>query len=209
MKLNSTIRNGMFENRRLFSTQHSNSLNPERGLQPAATCVARMPSEIAAQISASAPKPKRRERRAPSRRCAAALICCVVTLFAALVFTGCETEVIDHGAYLPLNVPVNEKENYVAVVLLNQRAQNSVAVPGIQEKHLPDGRLQVAVQLRNRESRRIQVQANCEFKDAQGFVLDSTPFQNVFLDENAQEQVNFISMTDKAAKYTIRVREAR
>lgn len=151
-----------------------------------------------------------RDAATPKTKLALAILCCAVAiLFASLFVTGCETEVIDHGAYLPLNVPVNEKENYVAVVLLNQRAQNSVAVPGIQETHLPDGRLQVAVQLRNRESRRIQVQANCEFKDAQGFVLDSTPFQNVFLDENAQEQVQFISLTGKAAKYTIRIREAR
>jgi hypothetical protein len=125
------------------------------------------------------------------------------------LLTGCETVVVDHGAYLPLNVPVNDKENYVAVVLLNQRAQNSVAVPGIQEARLPEGRLQVAVQLRNRESRRIQVQANCEFKDAQGFALDSTPFQNVFLDDNAQESAKFVSMNDKAVRYTIRVREAQ
>lgn len=135
-------------------------------------------------------------------------LCVLLFLAAALLVTGCETVVVDHGAYLPLNVPVNDKENYVAVVLLNQRAQNSVAVPGIQEARLPDGRLQAAVQLRNRESRRIQVQANCEFKDAQGFALDSTPFQNVFLDDNAQESVKFVSMNDKAVRYTIRVREA-
>lgn len=128
---------------------------------------------------------------------------------ASLAFlNGCETEVIDHGAYLPLNVPVNEKENYVAAVLLTQRVQSSVAIPGIQETHLPDGRLQVAVQLRNRENRRIQVQANCEFKDEQGFVLDSTPFQNVFLDENAQESAKFVALNEKAVRYTIRVREA-
>lgn len=125
-----------------------------------------------------------------------------------VLFTGCETVVVDHGAYTPLNVTVNEKENYVAIVLLSQRVQNSVACPGIQEARLPDGRLQVAAQLRNRENRRIQVQANCEFKDAQGFVIDSTPFQNVFLDENAQEGVKFLSMNDKAVRYTIRVREA-
>jgi hypothetical protein len=125
------------------------------------------------------------------------------------LFTGCETVVVDHGAYLPLNVPVNDKENYVAVVLLSQRVQNSVAVPGIQEARLINNCLQVAVQLRNRESRRIQVQANCEFKDAQGFMIDSTPFQNVFLDDNAQESAKFVSMNDKAVRYTIRVREAQ
>ena len=124
------------------------------------------------------------------------------------LFTGCQTAVVDHGAYLPLNVTVNEKENYVVAVLLSQRVQNSVAVPGIQETRLPDGRLQVGVQLRNRESRRIQVQANCDFKDAQGFVIDSTPFQNVFFDENSQEAAKFVSMNERAVRYTIRVREA-
>ena len=124
------------------------------------------------------------------------------------LLTGCQTAVVDHGAYLPLNVTVNEMENYVVAVLLSQRVQNSVAVPGIQEVRQPDGRLQVGVQLRNRESRRIQVQANCDFKDAQGFVIDSTPFQNVFFDENSQEAAKFVSMNERAVRYTIRVREA-
>ena len=127
----------------------------------------------------------------------------------ALAFAGCETAVVDHGAYLPINVAVNDVENRAGIVLLDPRVQNSVTCPGIQETRLTDGRLQVAAHLRNRENRRIQVQANCEFKDAQGFVLDSTAFQNVFLDENAQEDVKFIAMNDKAVSYTIRVRQAR
>jgi hypothetical protein len=124
-------------------------------------------------------------------------------------FTGCETEVVDRGAYLPLNVTVNDLENRTVLVLLDRRVQKSVTCPGIQETRLPDGRLQVGVNLRNRENRRLQVQANCDFKDAQGFVTEATPFQNVFLDENAQEGVPFVSMNDKAVRYTIRVRQAR
>ena len=131
-----------------------------------------------------------------------------VVLVAAMLVTGCQTAVVDRGAYTPLNVTVNEKENYVAAVLLSQRVQNSIAVPGIQETRRTDGRLQVAVQLRNRERRRLQVQVNCEFKDAQGFVIDSTPFQNVFFDENSQEAAKFVSMNERAVRYTIRVREA-
>jgi hypothetical protein len=133
----------------------------------------------------------------------------VVLSSLTLPFAGCETPPADHGAYLPLNVAVNDLENRTALVLLDPRVQNSVTCPGIQETRLPDGRLQVAVNLRNRENRRIQVQANCEFKDEQGFVLDATPFQNVFLDENAQEGARFVSMNEKASRYTIRVREAR
>jgi hypothetical protein len=69
--------------------------------------------------------------------------------------------------------------------------------------------LQVSANVRNRENRRIQVQINCEFKDGQGFSTDSTPFQNLILDENAQETVRFISMNDQAQRFTIRVRQAR
>jgi hypothetical protein len=125
------------------------------------------------------------------------------------LLTGCETKVVDQGAYVPLNVTVNDLENHTTFVLLDRRVQNSVTCPGIQESRLADGRFQIAVHLRNRENRRVQVQANCEFKDAQGFVIDATPFQNVFLDENAQQDVQFTAANGNAQGYTIRVREAR
>ena len=128
---------------------------------------------------------------------------------AAMVFTGCETAVVDRGAYLPLNATVNDMENRVGLVLLDRRVQNSVTCPGIQETRLPDGRLQITAQLRNREERRIQVQVNCEFKDAQNFMTDSTPYQNVFFDPNSQETVRFVAMDPKVAGYTIRIRQAR
>ena len=123
-------------------------------------------------------------------------------------FTGCKSTSRDHGAYLPENVTVNDLENRTALVLMNERVQKSVTCPGIQETRLPDGRLQVVAHLRNREDRSIQVQADCVFKDAQGFDIDSAPFTNVFLDENAQQDVQFVSMSDKAQRYTIRIREA-
>ena len=128
---------------------------------------------------------------------------------AAVLFSGCETQVVDRGAYLPENVAVNDVENRTALVLLNRPLQQTVTCPGIQETRLPDGRLQVAAHLRNRANWRVQVQANCEFKDGQGFVIDSTPFQPVFLDPNAQQDVQFVSANDKALRYTIRIREAR
>jgi hypothetical protein len=122
------------------------------------------------------------------------------------MITGCAS---DHGAYAPQNTTVNNLEDVSSVVLFDGGAQKSVTCDGLEPQRLPDGRLQVAANLRNREERRIQVQLNCEFKDGQGFALDSTPFQNFFLDENAQQTVTFVSMNDKAIRYTIRVREAR
>ncbi len=133
----------------------------------------------------------------------------VLSLLApALLFVnGCASS-HDHGAYLPVNTSVNDVENVAGLVLLDPQVQYSVTCPGIQETPLPDGRLQVVANLRNRENRRIQVQANCVFKDAQGFPVEDTPFQNVFLDENSQQAVRFISMNDKANRYTIRIRQA-
>ncbi len=117
--------------------------------------------------------------------------------------------VSDHGAYAPQNTTVNNLEDVSVFVLFDKGVQKSVTCDGLQPQRLPDGRLQVAANLRNRDNRRIQVQLNCEFKDAQGFAIDSTPFQNFFLGENAQQTVTFVSMNDKAIRYTIRVREAR
>jgi len=124
------------------------------------------------------------------------------------ILAGCQSS-HDHGAYPPVNTNVNNLENSAQFVLLDPGAQYSVTCPGIQETRLSDGRLQIIANLRNRENRRIQVQANCVFKDAQGFPVEDTPFQNVFLDENAQEGVKFVSAGDKAQRYTIRVRQAR
>jgi uncharacterized protein YcfL len=101
----------------------------------------------------------------------------------------------------------NDLENSESVVLMDSRVQHSVTSAGVQETALNDGRLQVIANLRNLESRRIEVQAQCEFKDAQGFPVDSTPWTTVVLTENAQEGVKFISMNDQAKRFTIRVRQ--
>jgi hypothetical protein len=126
---------------------------------------------------------------------------------AALLFTACASH--DTGAFRPVNTTVNNLEDSAQFVLFDKGAQESVTCSGIQQQRLPDGRLQVAANIRNRDNRRIQVQINCVFKDGQGFVVEDTPFKNLFLDENAQEGVKFVSMNDQAQRYTIRVREAR
>ena len=131
----------------------------------------------------------------------------IAALGGLALLAGCASE--DNGAYLPVNVTVNDLENRTTLVLLDANVQNAVTCPGVQETQLPDGRLRVAAHLRNRTEKQVRVQANCEFKDEQGFVIDATPFQNVFLDENAQQDVQFTAMNDKVQKYTIRVRAPR
>src|SRR6059036_791410 len=83
----------------------------------------------------------------------------------ALAFTaGCATE---PGPFAPLDTTKFTLENTDRFVLLDKPAQYSVTCTGLQERWLGDGRLEVVANVKNRESRRIQVQINCVFKDDQ------------------------------------------
>lgn len=134
------------------------------------------------------------------------LLSFVAAAMSVVFLDGCATG----GAYPPKNTTKYDLENKSNFVLLDPGAQRSVTSTGISERTLEDGRLEVAVNLRNRENRRIEVQVNCVFKDSAGFSTgDETPFQNVILTENAQETLKFASMNNLAKKYTIRVRQSR
>src|SRR5207249_7934268 len=114
------------------------------------------------------------------------------------------------GAYEPRNVNKYDLENSAKFVLLDKGVERSVTCPNIEERINDDGRMEVTANVRNRLNRRIEVQVNCVFKDEKGFPTnDEAPFKTLFLDENAQEDVRFISMNNQARTYTIRVREAR
>jgi uncharacterized protein YcfL len=135
----------------------------------------------------------------------------LITFAAAtlLVAAGCSST-HDSGPYVPQTSKTPAHESKEPVVLMDPGVQYSVTHSGVQELVLPDGRLQVTVHLRNRENRRIEVQANCVFKDQNGFSTgDETPWQTVILTENTTEDVKFVSANNQARKATVRVRQAR
>jgi hypothetical protein len=126
-----------------------------------------------------------------------------------LLAVGCSST-HDSGPYLPQTPKTPAYESTEPIVLLDPGVQYSVSCSAIQEQMLPDGRLEVIAHLRNRENRRIEIQANCVFKDGNSFSTgDETPFVTVILTENGTEDVKFASMNNLARKYTIRVRQAR
>jgi len=134
-----------------------------------------------------------------------------IALFAAAIViavSGCQTHK-DTGAYPPLNTDVSNLETIAKFVLFDKGAQQSVTCTGLQVTPLPDGRMKVIANIRNRENRRIQVQVNCVFKDEQGFPVDQTPFQTLILSENSIEGVPFESLSTQAKTFTVRVRQAR
>ena len=131
----------------------------------------------------------------------------LVPALALVLLAGCATE---PGPFAPLDTTKFTLENSDRFVLLDQPAQVSVTCTGLQERPLADGRLEVVANVKNRESRRIQVQINCVFKDEQGFSTgDETAWQTLILSENATEAVRFTAMNTQAKKYTVRVRQAR
>lgn len=120
--------------------------------------------------------------------------------------SGCRTE----GAFKPINTTRYDFENESSFVLMDRSMQRSVTVSGLQETVGDDGRLEVVANVRNRVNRRLHVQIGCVFKNEAGFsTSDETPWQTLILTEAEQKSIRFVSMNDKAKRYTIRVRQAR
>ena len=119
--------------------------------------------------------------------------------------SGC----VHGGAYTPVNTDKFNQESTAKFVCLDAQVQTSVTCASLQESQTAEGRLRVKVNVRNRENRRLEVQINCVFKDAQGFTEEETPFQTLILTENEIRGVEFTAMNEKAKNYTVRVRQAR
>lgn len=128
-------------------------------------------------------------------------------LAAAALLAACQAP---PGPYAPQDTTKYTLENTEKFVLMDPAVQTSVTCTGLQQRATADGRLEVVANVKNRENRRIQVQINCVFKDAQGFSTgDESPWQTLILGENTTEAVRFIAMNAQARDYTIRVRQAR
>ena len=126
---------------------------------------------------------------------------------AVAFFAGCQTT---PGPDEPLDTTKYTIESTDKFVLLEQAAQGSVTCTGLQERILPDGRLEVVANVKNREKHRLQVQINCVFKDEQGVSTgDMTSVRSLTLAENVTVAVKFTSTNNLARKYTIQVRETR
>ena len=129
------------------------------------------------------------------------LLCLALT---TVLLAGCAT---DPASDEQLDTTKYTIESTGKFVLLNQVL---VKCTGLQERILPDGRLEVAANVKNLEKRNLEVQINCVFKDEQGISTeDETPFRKLTLVKGSTQVVQFASRNNQARKYTIRVREAQ
>jgi len=124
---------------------------------------------------------------------------------ATLWLAGCITE-----PARPLDSPKYSIEDTGKFTHLDKASAAAISCTSLQERRLPDDRLEVVASLRNREPKAVKLQVNCVFKDAQGFSTgDETPFRTITLEADATEAVRFTSANPAAKQFTLRVRLAR
>ncbi len=131
-----------------------------------------------------------------------------LTLAAGLAaLAGCASPPAVYTAQSTTKYTVANTEEFMP---LDAISQADVACTGLQERKLPDGRLQVIANIKNRERWNVMVQVQCVFKDEQGFPAGGeTPWRTLILPEDSTEAVRFIALNNLATHYTIRVRAPR
>jgi len=131
---------------------------------------------------------------------------CLLALTAVFI-AGCQST---PGTNEPLDTTKYTIESTDKFVPLDDAVQAAITCTGLQERILPDGRLEVVANVKNRGAHRLRVLINCVFKDEHGAPLgDETSPRSLTLTENTTEAVTFDSTKNLARRYTIRVREKR
>ncbi len=135
------------------------------------------------------------------------LICSFLAGTTLVWLAGCATNPTSSMALESTKYNIESTEK---LTLLDRTVQEAIICTGLQERVLPDGRLEVVAMVKNRQEQAVKVQLNCVFKDMQGFsVGDETAFQTTTLAPGATEAVRFTAATPAAKKFTVRVRHAR
>jgi len=125
----------------------------------------------------------------------------------AALLAGCQSA---PGSYAPGDSTKYTIESTDKFVLLDPSGPPYVSCTGLQERVLPDGRLEVVANVKNRETHRLELQLTCVFKDEQGAPTGGeAPSRHLVLAENSTEAVKFTSLNNRARTYTIGVRQTR
>ena len=132
------------------------------------------------------------------------LLCIALTV---ALFAGCATSPAPDEQLDTTKFTIRNTDKFL---LLDQSAQLRIECTGLQEGILPDGRLEVAANVKNLEKRSLEIQIDCVFKDEQGIPTEQeTPFRKLTLAQDSTQVVQFTSANNQARKYSIRVRQAQ
>jgi hypothetical protein len=121
--------------------------------------------------------------------------------------SGCATRPMPNQAAETTKYTLENTDKFAA---LDDVTRQAIACTGAQYLTLPDGRMELIANLKNRGTRPLEIQTACVFRDDQGNPIGGeTPWQTLTLAENTTQAVHFTAQTASAKKYTVRVREAR
>jgi hypothetical protein len=130
-------------------------------------------------------------------------------LCAACLLSGC-VAVITTGNGGPQDTTKFTMGNTDRFLALDAVTEAAISCTGLQERSLPDGRLEVVANLRNSGAGTANVHVQCVFLDDQSLpVLAEAPWQGLSISNGTTEVVRFTAPSAEAKKYSIRVRADR
>lgn len=122
-----------------------------------------------------------------------------------MFFSGCQMATIPA---MPLTTTKYTLQQTEKLSLMDSRVQGSVSSTGIQHSILADGRLQVVVNIKNRDSQPNRVELSILFKGADSMVdIGESPWQVIELDAFATQAVKVVSTSTAARNFKVRVRQ--
>ncbi len=134
----------------------------------------------------------------PSRR-----LPCLLALTAALL-AGCQSASGPGAALDTTKYTIESTDKFVPV---GDEVAAAITCTGLQERILPDGRLEVVANVKNRSAQPLRILISCVFKDEQAAAIgDETPPRVLDLAQNTTEAITFDSANNLARRYTIQVR---
>jgi hypothetical protein len=130
-------------------------------------------------------------------------------LCAVSLLSGC-VAVITTGNGGPQDTTKFTVENTDRFLALDAATEAAISCTGLQERSLPDGRLEVVANLRNSGAGAAKVHVQCVFLDEQSLPLRAeAPWQGLSISNGTTEVVRFTAPSPEAKKYSIRVRADR
>ncbi|HRE03967.1 MAG TPA: hypothetical protein PKX00_00040 [Opitutaceae bacterium] len=129
-----------------------------------------------------------------------------VFLLVGLGLGGCQMGMLSST---PLTTTKFTLEQTEKLVLQDPWVQRTISSTGIQHSVLPDGKMQVVVNIKNRESGLNRVELSVAFRNADGLVdLEQTPWRLLELEGRVTQAVRFVSSGTTARNFAVRVRQA-
>ena len=128
-------------------------------------------------------------------------------LCAIAVLCGCGATISPQSPQYTTKFTVENTDKFMA---LDSGTEAAVSCTGLQERMLPDGRLEVVANVKNRGAGPVRVQAQCLFLDEHGAPVDAPqPWQILSIAADSTAVVRFTAPGLSARRYSIRVRAAR